>query len=74
MIHVDYDACDYCGACVGTCPEVVIHLLDAKLIVDNKGCTDCGICTYACPVEALALDKLVPGGAAKQGGRREVVV
>ncbi|MAF11890.1 ferredoxin, partial [Candidatus Poribacteria bacterium] len=40
MIQVDYDLCDYCGACVGTCPPSVIHLLDAKLIVDNTQCTD----------------------------------
>ena len=63
MIQVDYDLCDYCGACVGTCPPSVIHLLDAKLIVDNTACTDCGICTYACPVRALALQADPMGGA-----------
>ena len=68
MILVDYDACDYCGACVGTCPENVIHLLDAKLIVDNSGCTDCGICTYACPVRALELMKEAKGGARREVG------
>ena len=69
MILVDYDACDYCGACAGTCPENVIHLLDAKLIIDNAGCTDCGICVYGCPVRALELVK-----AHKEGTRREVRV
>jgi len=66
MIRVDDNLCDYCGACVGTCPEIVIHLLDAKLIVDNDGCTDCGICTYACPVGALELLREPKGGAARE--------
>jgi ferredoxin len=66
MILIDLDTCDYCGACVGTCPENVMHLLDATLLVDNTGCTDCGICTYGCPVRALELVKEPRGGAARE--------
>ena len=66
MILIDHDACDYRGACVGTCPENVIHLLDVKLFVENAGCTDCGICTYGCPVRALELVKEPRGGAARE--------
>ncbi|MBM3216604.1 ferredoxin [Candidatus Poribacteria bacterium] len=66
MILVDYDACDYCGACVGTCPENVIHLLDTRLFVDNEGCTDCSICTYACPVGALELVQTQPRGLRRE--------
>ena len=69
MIRVDYDTCDYCGACVGTCPENVIHLFDATLIIDHEGCTDCGICTWACPVHALEWLRQPKGGE-----RREVRV
>ena len=66
MIRIDYDRCDYCGACVGACPENVIHLLDAKLLVDNDGCTDCTICIYACPVAAFELLAEPKGGAARE--------
>jgi ferredoxin len=60
VILIDYDVCDYCGACVGTCPVNVIDLLDAKLIIDQLNCIDCGICVKACPVGALELKKGKP--------------
>ncbi|GIX06914.1 MAG: ferredoxin [Candidatus Poribacteria bacterium] len=66
MILIDYDRCDYCGACVGTCPENVIHLVDTKLFIDNDGCTDCKICTYGCPVRALTFVEEPKGGARRE--------
>lgn len=64
MILIDYDVCDYCGACVGTCPVNVIDLVDVKLMIDQMNCIDCGICVKACPVGALELQKGKPKGIA----------
>ena len=58
MIYVDDYKCDYCGTCVGVCPEHCIDLSESQLEIDEKTCTECMKCVLVCPVEALkARDK-----------------
>ena len=53
MIIVDDYKCDYCGTCVGVCPENCIDLAESQLIIDKDLCTECMKCVLVCPVEAL---------------------
>ncbi len=53
MILVDDNMCDYCGTCVGICPEFCIDLSESQLIIDDPVCTMCMKCVLVCPVEAL---------------------
>ncbi len=46
--------CDYCGCCVGVCPEDAIILEEARLTIVEDRCTNCAKCVWACPFEALA--------------------
>jgi len=53
MIRLKDDSCDFCGTCVGVCPENCIELREADLIIDYKLCTECMKCVLVCPLHAL---------------------
>jgi ferredoxin len=53
FIKVDPDKCDYCGACVGVCPEDCIELAESELTIIDSLCTRCSKCVWICPVEAF---------------------
>jgi ferredoxin len=53
MIIVNDYKCDYCGTCVGVCPENCINLAESQLLIDKELCTVCMKCVLVCPVEAL---------------------
>ena len=57
-IVVDYDRCNYCGACVPVCPPDCITLHDATLLIDLEICTRCRRCLPACPTGALTLTEV----------------
>jgi ferredoxin len=57
MIYLIKDRCDYCGTCVGVCPENCIELLEMELVIDHAACTECHKCIWICPVEALYREK-----------------
>ena len=57
MILLHHNKCDYCGTCVGVCPENCIDLAEAELIIDHKICTMCHKCVWICPVEAFFTEK-----------------
>jgi dissimilatory sulfite reductase (desulfoviridin) alpha/beta subunit len=54
MIAVDQEACDYCGCCVGVCPEDAIELRSEFLRIIDERCVNCAKCVWSCPFEALA--------------------
>ena len=61
MIQVNDSICDYCGTCVGVCPENCIDLSESQLLIDANLCTECMKCVIVCPVEALSeVEKKVP--------------
>lgn len=53
MIEISESTCDYCGTCVGVCPENCISLRVNRLIIDHEICTMCRRCILICPVTAL---------------------
>jgi len=53
MIVLKQHTCDYCGTCVGVCPENCITLEESDLQIDDSICTRCMKCVWICPVEAL---------------------
>jgi len=57
VIQMKRNKCDFCGTCVGVCPENCIELLETDLIVDHELCTRCEKCVLICPVNALYLER-----------------
>jgi ferredoxin len=53
LISLREDACDFCGCCVGVCPEDAIELGEASLRIVEQRCTNCAKCVWICPFEAL---------------------
>jgi MinD superfamily P-loop ATPase len=53
MIKLHENACDFCGTCVGVCPENCITLGEMDLAIDQAVCTRCQKCIWICPVDAL---------------------
>ena len=58
MILLHDNKCDFCGTCVGVCPENCIDLVEAELNIDHQICTMCYKCVWICPVEALFAEKV----------------
>jgi ferredoxin len=57
MISLLNNKCDFCGTCVGVCPENCIDLSETELQIDHQICTLCHKCVWICPVEALFAGK-----------------
>lgn len=53
MIYVVPGKCDFCGCCVGVCPEDAIELLESDIRIIDERCTNCRKCVWACPWEVL---------------------
>ena len=53
MILLHENRCDFCGTCVGVCPENCIDLRDSDLQINHEICTMCHKCIWICPVNAL---------------------
>ncbi len=55
MIIVNEDRCDYCGVCIGVCPENCMELGETYLDIEDEICTSCKRCVLICPVAALEI-------------------
>jgi len=55
-VMADQIICDYCGVCVGICPENCIELNTSEITIIHSECTRCGFCIAICPVKALSMD------------------
>jgi Fe-S-cluster-containing hydrogenase component 2 len=53
MIEIIPDKCDFCGCCVGVCPEDAIELKEAHIRIIEEKCTNCSKCVWACPYRTL---------------------
>lgn len=53
MICLKENMCDFCGVCVGVCPENCIELKEMEFSIKQKVCTSCLRCVKVCPVQAL---------------------
>ena len=53
MIRVYRAICTGCGACVETCPQGAISLVQERAKVDQARCIECGACLLVCGTGAL---------------------
>ncbi|MBU2505301.1 MAG: 4Fe-4S binding protein, partial [Bacteroidetes bacterium] len=49
LIEILPDKCDFCGCCVGVCPEDAIELKEAEISIIEDRCTNCVKCVWSCP-------------------------
>ena len=63
LIEILPNTCDFCGCCVGVCPEDAIELEEARISIVEERCTNCAKCVWVCPFEALAFHKPVRADA-----------
>jgi MinD superfamily P-loop ATPase len=64
LIEIKDNTCDFCGCCVGVCPEDAIALQEARIEIIEERCTNCAKCVWACPFEALIFRRPVREAAA----------
>jgi len=57
MIDILPDKCDFCGCCVGICPEDAIELKEAEIFIIDPRCTNCSKCVWSCPIEVIKFNK-----------------
>jgi len=57
LIEIKPDTCDFCGCCVGVCPEDAIELKEASIAIIETRCTNCAKCVWVCPFEALVFNR-----------------
>ncbi len=58
IVKIDEDKCDGCGACVPSCAEGAIKIIDgkARLVADNL-CDGLGNCLGNCPKDAIRIEE-----------------
>ena len=60
IIKIDDELCDGCGACVPSCAEGAIEVVDGKAIMlAEKYCDGLGACLGECPKGALTIEERV---------------
>jgi MinD superfamily P-loop ATPase len=57
MIEILPDKCDFCGCCVGVCPEDAIELKETNIKIIEELCTNCKKCVWSCPIEVLKFNR-----------------
>ena len=57
MIDILPDKCDFCGCCVGVCPEDAIELKEAEIYIIDERCTNCAKCVWSCPIEVIKFNR-----------------
>ena len=57
LIEILPNKCDFCGCCVGICPEDAIELKEASIKIIEELCTNCAKCVWSCPIEVLVFNK-----------------
>ena len=53
MPWVDENECAGCGACIDSCSDGAISMIEDNASIDQDKCTFCGECFSACPQEAI---------------------
>lgn len=50
--------CNQCANCLSLCPDVAVHRVDGRFVIDGEHCKGCGICVQECPRAALVLQEV----------------
>src|SRR3972149_12257201 len=57
VITIDEEKCDGCGACIPSCPEGALQIIDGKArLVKVSFCDGLGACLGECPQGALIIE------------------
>ena len=58
VITIDEEKCDGCGACIPSCPEGALQIIDGKArLVKESFCDGLGACLGDCPQGALIIEE-----------------
>ncbi len=58
VVHIDKELCNGCGACVPSCAEGAIQVIDGKArLIAEKLCDGLGACLGECPEGALTVEE-----------------
>src|SRR4030042_647959 len=58
VITIDEEKCDGCGACIPSCPEGALQIIDGKArLAKESFCDGLGACLGACPQGALIIEE-----------------
>ena len=60
IVHIDEDRCDGCGACVPSCAEGALQIIEGKArLVSEIYCDGLGACLGKCPEDAITVEERV---------------
>jgi NAD-dependent dihydropyrimidine dehydrogenase PreA subunit len=60
IVKIDEEKCDGCGACVISCAEGALQIVDGKArLVSDKYCDSLGACLPGCPQGAISIEERV---------------
>jgi NAD-dependent dihydropyrimidine dehydrogenase PreA subunit len=58
MVKIDEDLCDGCGACIPSCHEGALQMIDGKArLISDLMCDGLGACIGHCPQDAITIEK-----------------
>jgi len=58
MVKIDEDLCDGCGACIPSCHEGALQMIDGKArLISDLMCDGLGACLGHCPQGAITIEK-----------------
>jgi len=58
IVRIDEDKCNGCGACVPSCVEGAIQIIDGKArLVSETYCDGLGACLGDCPMDAITIEE-----------------
>ena len=58
VVHIDEELCDGCGACIPSCHEGALQMIDGKArLVSDLMCDGLGACLGHCPQGAITIER-----------------